>query len=101
MAVSVLTLISVPEGRVCCALALTAVSPKSKLANSMVRFIVVAFLVALLQKEMPPHNCKLQPPQRDSRAAHQSCTPELDRYSERGRAERKAELCTRAAGQGG
>src|ERR1043166_9666839 len=99
MAVSVLTLISVPEGRVCCALALTAVSPKSKLANSMVRFIVVGFLVALLQREMPAHNCKLQLPQRDSRAAHQSCNPELDPCSERGRDERKAELCPRAPGK--
>jgi hypothetical protein len=51
MAVSVLTLISVPEGKVCCALALTAVSPKSKLANSMVRFIVVAFLVAFFEMD--------------------------------------------------
>jgi hypothetical protein len=51
MAVSVLTLISVPEGKVCCALALTAVSPKSKLANSMVRFIVVAFLVAFFKMD--------------------------------------------------
>src|ERR1044071_288492 len=51
MAVSVLTLISVPEGRVCCALALTAVSPKSKLANNRVRFIVVAFLVAFSKRD--------------------------------------------------
>jgi hypothetical protein len=32
-------------------LALTAVSPKSKLANSMVRFIVVAFLVAFFKMD--------------------------------------------------
>jgi hypothetical protein len=40
MAVSVLTLISVPEGRVCCALALNAVKPANSVAKR-IRFIMV------------------------------------------------------------
>jgi hypothetical protein len=45
MEVSVLTLISVPEGRVCCALALNAVRPANNVAKSM-RFIMVCLPVA-------------------------------------------------------
>src|SRR4051794_29077839 len=74
MEVSVLTLISVPEGRVCCALALNAVRPANNVAKSM-RFIMVCLPVA---SKIGMHciNCELRLSHGQSwitRAAGQSC----------------------------
>src|SRR5882757_1111936 len=75
MEVSVLTLISVPEGRFCCALALNAVSPANNVAKSM-RFIMVSLPVASHKRDAAsePRVAPLSPQQSwNNRAARQSC----------------------------
>src|SRR6185312_1853526 len=74
MEVSVLTLISVPEGRFCCALALKAVRPAKSVAKS-IRFIMVVSPIGPLEmdalSELRVVPLALQ--SWNSRAARQSC----------------------------